>query len=289
MKDEIRLAYRSAAGRRAAEIFVRIFSMFSAVLGLFFLFWILWTVIKKGFPVLSLSFFTSAPPSPGAGYGGIHYALVGTLKMTGLAALMGIPAGLLAGVHLAEFGHQTRFAAAVRFCINLLMGIPSILVGLFAYTLIVLSTPRHYSGYAGAFALAVIMFPTVARTCEDMLRLVPDTLRESALALGIPRWRMITGILFRSARGGLLTGVLLAVARVSGETAPLLFTALNNNFYPHRLGQPTANLTVTIYNYAMSPYDNWQKVAWGASLVIMAFILTLTLILRALLKERNRA
>lgn len=288
MNDNLRLEYRNTKSRKAMEIFVRIFSMFSACIGLFFLFWILWTVFKKGYSVLSLSFFTSAPPSPGEGTGGIYYALVGTLKMTGLAALMGIPLGILAGVYLAEFGRQTRFAAAVRFCINLLMGIPSILVGLFAYTIIVLSTPRHYSGYAGAFALAIIMFPTVARTCEDMLRLVPDTLRESALALGIPRWRMIMGILFRSARRGIATGVLLAVARVSGETAPLLFTALNNNFYPHRLGQPTANLTVTIYNYAMSPYDNWQKVSWGASFVIMGFILFLTLILRSVLRERSR-
>jgi phosphate transport system permease protein len=176
----------------------------------------------------------------------------------------------------------------VRFCVNLLMGIPSILVGLFAYTVIVLSVPKHYSGYAGAFALAIIMLPTVARTTEDMLLLVPDTLRESTLALGIPRWRMITGILFRAARKGLLTGVLLSISRVSGETAPLLFTALNNNFYPKDLGRPTANLTVTIYNYAMSPYENWQRVAWGASLVIMAFLLGITVLLRTLLRERNQ-
>lgn len=289
MKDAPRLSYRNPAGRKAMEGFVRVFSTFSALVGLFFLFWILWTVLKNGHSVLSLKFFTSAPPSPGEGTGGIYYALVGTLKMTGLAALMGIPLGLMAGVYLAEFGRQSRFAAAVRFCINLLMGIPSILVGLFAYTLIVLSVPRHYSGYAGAFALAIIMFPTVARTSEDMLSLVPDTLRESALALGVPRWRMITGILFRSARRGLTTGVLLAVARVSGETAPLLFTALNNNYYPRNLSKPTANLTVTIYNYAMSPYDNWQKVSWGAALVIMAFILTLMLVLRVLLRERSRS
>ncbi|PKN46714.1 MAG: phosphate ABC transporter, permease protein PstA [Deltaproteobacteria bacterium HGW-Deltaproteobacteria-17] len=285
---DLRLSYRSSATRKAMDVFVRAFSIASAAIGIFFLLWILWVVLKKGHTVLAWSFFTSAPPSPGEGTGGIRYALVGTLKMTGLAFLMGVPVGLLTGVYLAEFGRHSWFAAGVRFCVNLLMGIPSILVGLFAYTLIVLATPRHYSGQAGAFALAIIMLPTVARTTEDMLLLVPDTLRESALALGIPRWRTITGILFRAARKGLLTGVLLSVSRVSGETAPLLFTALNNNFYPRDLSQPTANLTVTIYNYAMSPYDNWQRVAWGAALVIMAFLLGLTVLLRTLLKERNR-
>jgi phosphate transport system permease protein len=286
---ELRLSHRPATGRKVADVLVRVFSVLSAALGIFFLFWILWVVLKKGHTVLSWSFFTSAPPSPGEGVGGIKYALVGTLKMTGLACLMGVSVGFLTGVYLAEFGRQGAFASGVRFCVNLLMGIPSILVGLFAYTIIVLAAPRHYSGNAGAFALAIIMLPTVARTSEDMLLLVPDALRESALALGIPRWRMITGILFRAARKGLLTGVLLSVSRVSGETAPLLFTALNNNFYPKNLSQPTANLTVTIYNYAMSPYDNWQRVAWGASLVIMAFLLGVTLLLRFILKERHRS
>ncbi|MBU1242192.1 phosphate ABC transporter permease PstA [Myxococcota bacterium] len=285
---ELRLPHRSPGARKAMDVFIRFFSVTSATIGIFFLCWILWVVLKRGHSVLSLSFFTSAPPSPGEGTGGIYYALVGTLKMTGLACLMGVPLGLLTGVHLAEFGRHSWFAAAVRFCVNLLMGIPSILVGLFAYTVIVLSVPKHYSGYAGAFALAIIMLPTVARTTEDMLLLVPDTLRESTLALGIPRWRMITGILFRAARKGLLTGVLLSISRVSGETAPLLFTALNNNFYPKDLGRPTANLTVTIYNYAMSPYENWQRVAWGASLVIMAFLLGITVLLRTLLRERNQ-
>lgn len=287
--SELQLSHRPATARKAADAFVRVFAVLSAALGIFFLFWILWVVLKKGYTVLSPSFFTSAPPSPGEGIGGIYYALVGTLKMTGLACLMGVPVGLLAGVYLAEFGRHGAFASGVRFCVNLLMGIPSILVGLFAYTLIVLGEPRRYSGYAGAFALAVIMLPTVARTTEDMLLLVPDALRESALALGIPRWRMILGILFRAARRGLLTGVLLAVSRVSGETAPLLFTALNNNFYPKTLSEPTANLTVTIYNYAMSPYDNWQRVSWGASFVIMAFLLGVTLLLRWILKERHKS
>ena len=282
-----RLPYRRTTGRRAMDVFVRGFSILSTLIGVFFLFWILWVVLKKGHSVLTPSFFTSAPPSPGEGTGGIYYALVGTLKITGLACVMGIPVGLLTGVYLAEYGRQGWFPSAVRFCINLLMGIPSILVGLFAYAVIVLASPRHYSGYAGAFALAIIMLPTVTRTTEDMLLMVPDTLRESALALGIPRWRMITGILFRAAKKGLLTGVLLSVSRVSGETAPLLFTALNNNYYPKNLGQPTANLTVTIYNYAMSPYENWQRVAWGTSLVIMAFLLGITVLLRTAFKEKH--
>ncbi len=285
---ELRLSHRPATKRKILDIFIRVFSIVSALLGIFFLCWIIWVVLKRGFSVLSWSFFTSGPPTPGSGVGGIYYALVGTLKMTGLACLMGIPVGLFTGVYLAETGKNSRIAMSVRFAINLLMGIPSILIGLFAYTLIVLAEPRSYSGYAGAFALAIIMMPTVARTTEDMLNLVPDTLRESALALGIPRWRMITGILFRAARKGLLTGILLSVSRVSGETAPLLFTALNNNFYPNNLREPTANLTVTIFNYAMSPFDNWQQVAWGASFVIMAFILGITIILRTILKERGQ-
>ncbi len=207
--------------------------------------------------------------------------------MTLLAALMGVPTGLMAGVYLAEFGATTRFGALVRFLVNVMMGIPSIIAGLFVYTILVV-TVGHFSGYAGAVSLAILMLPIVARTTEDMLSLVPNSLRESALALGAPRWRVTLQVVFRAAKSGLATGVLLAVARVSGETAPLLFTALNSPYWPTSFAQPTANLTVTIFNYAMSPYPAWQQAAWGASFVITVAVLALTLTTRVLARERNR-
>jgi phosphate transport system permease protein len=212
---------------------------------------------------------------------------VGTLALTLLATFLGVPVGLLAGVYLGEFGQQSRLAHTTRFAVNVLMGVPSIIIGVFVYTLAVIPLGR-FSGYAGALALALIMLPIVARTTEDMLRLVPDALREAGLALGAPRWRITLAIVFRAARAGLITGVCLAVARVSGETAPLLFTALNSPYFSHSLGEPTANLTVTIFNYAMSPYPDWQQMAWGASLLITLGVLTLTLLARWSLRERPR-
>jgi phosphate transport system permease protein len=217
--------------------------------------------------------------------GGLANAVVGTLGITLLATVLGVPAGLLAGVYLGEFGQDSRLAAASRFATNVLMGIPSIIVGVFVYTLIVMPM-GHFSGYAGALALAIIMLPIVASTTEDILRLVPDTLRESALALGAPRWKVTLAVVFRAAKSGLITAVLLAVARVSGETAPLLFTALNSPYWPTSLGEPTPNLTVTIFNYAMSPYSDWQQTAWGASLLITAGVLILTILARVGLRER---
>jgi phosphate transport system permease protein len=206
---------------------------------------------------------------------------------------MGVPVGMLAGVYLAEFGRESRFAPAVRFLANVLMGIPSIVVGVFVYALLVmqhrmwfLSWGGHFSAYAGAVALAIIMLPLVARTTEDMLNLVPNVLRESALALGVPRWRATLGVVFRSAKSGLLTGVLLGIARVSGETAPLLFTALNSPYWMRGISDPTANLTVTIFSYAMSPYSDWKQQAWGASLVITAGVLLMTVAARLILRKR---
>jgi phosphate transport system permease protein len=199
---------------------------------------------------------------------------------------MGIPLGILAGVYLSEFGMHTRLGAAVRFTSNVLMGVPSIIIGLFVYTTCVLPV-GHFSGWSGAVSLAVIMLPVVARTTEDMLTLVPNELRESALSLGAPRWRVTMNVIFRSARAGLITGVILAFARISGETAPLLFTAMNSPFAVGSLNEPTANLTVTIFNYAMSPYDDWQAMAWGASLLITMAVLVLTISARALLREKR--
>lgn len=278
---------RSALPRRLANQWVTGLSAGSATVGLLFLAWILVEVVRRGFSSLSVDFFTQLPTPPGIEGGGLSAALVGTLIMTGLATVIGVPLGLMVGVYLAEFGKRGRFAEIVRFHLNVLMGVPSIIIGLFVYGLLVLPMGR-FSGYAGALALAFIMLPVVGRTTEDMLVLVPNDLRESALALGSPRWKVTLGVVFRAARKGLATGGLLAVARVSGETAPLLFTALNSPYWPESLGKPTANVTVTIFNYAMSPYADWQGMAWAASLVITLAVLGVTLLARWFLREAKR-
>lgn len=277
---------RSAAPRKALNLAVQIASLAASLVGIFFLGWILFEVGKRGAKAIDFGFFTNLPGPPGSD-GGVASAILGTLLITFLATCIGVPTGIMAGVYLAEFGKRTRLGSAVRFVINIMIGVPSIIVGLFAYTIIVLQT-GHFSGYAGAVALAIIMLPVVSRTTEEMLALVPNTLREAALAVGAPRWRVTLGIVFRAAKSGMLTGVLLAVARVSGETAPLLFTALNSPYWPTSLSGPTSNLTVTIFNYAMSPYRDWQQTAWGASLLIMAAVLSLTILARTALKEKKR-
>ena len=278
---------RAAGGRKAANLLVQVLASLAALLGIVVLAWILFEVISRGAAALNLNFFTQLPTPPGASGGGLANAMMGTLLMTVLATVMGVPAGILAGVFLAEFGADSRFGSWVRISLNVMMGVPSIIIGLFVFTLIVV-TSGHFSGYAGALALALLVLPIVARTTEDMLSMVPASLRESALALGAPRWRVTFGIIFKAARAGLITGILLAVARVSGETAPLLFTALNSPYWPTSLNGPTANLTVTIFNYAMSPYSNWQQMAWGASLVIVVGVLLLTLVARAVFREAKR-
>jgi phosphate transport system permease protein len=277
---------RSLTRRRLANSLISLFSGVCATAGVVVLMWIIYEVVARGAGAISWSFFTELPTPPGMTGGGLANAMVGTLLMTLLATLMGVPVGLFTGVYLAEFSHQSMFSLGVRFTANVLMGMPSIIIGLFVYTLLVVTT-GHFSGYAGATALAIIMFPVVARTTEDMLGLVPNSLREAALALGTPRWKVTLGIVFRAAKSGLLTGVLLAIGRVSGETAPLLFTALNSPFWTLSLDKPTANLTVSIFNYAMSPYRDWQQMAWGASLVIMAAVLLLTVMARVAIMERK--
>jgi len=273
--------------RDAVNLLVRVVATFGAMLGLFILGWILWTVIEKGIPALNLSFFTKLPTPPGMEGGGMINAIVGTVLMTFLAALGSVPVGILAGVYLAEMGRQERFATVVRFVVNVLVGVPSIIIGVFVYGLMVVPM-KTFSGYAGAIALSIIMLPVIIRTTEDMLRMVPDSLREAGLSLGIPRWRVTVQIIFRAAKTGMLTGVLLAVARVSGETAPLLFTALNSPYWLHSLKEPVANLTVTIFNYAMSPYRDWQAQAWGASLLIMMAVLVTNIIARAVFNRQFR-
>ncbi len=277
---------RPSTGRRAVDLMVRGWSVLSALVGLGALVWILSGVIVRGAGALDLSFFTQLPTPPGMAGGGMANAILGTLAMTAAATLMSVPVGFLSGVYLAEFGQDSRVADNSRFSANVLMGMPSIIIGVFAYTLVVRPL-GHFSGYAGAAALAILMIPVITRTTEDMLRLVPNTLRESALALGAPRWKVTLTVVFRAAKGGLITGVLLAVARVSGETAPLLFTALNSPYWFKSLSGPTPNLTVTIFNYAMSPYEDWQQMAWGASLVITAAVLAFTLLARLAVRERK--
>lgn len=277
---------RSIRARQVTNRAAKIVMVPAALIGIAVLAWILWEVIARGVGALTPQFFTELPTPPGMEGGGLANAILGTLVMTGLATLIGTPIGILAGIYLAEFGTVGRLATAVRFTTNLLMGTPSIIIGIFIYAIIVLRT-GHFSGWAGAVSLAVIMIPVVLRTTEDMLNLVPDELRESALALGAPRWKATITVIFRAAKSGLATGILLAVARVSGETAPLLFTALNSFYWPTSLGEPTANLTVTIYNYAMSPYPDWQQKAWGASLLITVAVLLTAVLSRFGLRERK--
>jgi len=277
---------RPPTGRRLTNLAVSLWAGASALLGILILFWILYVVLARGLGALNLAFFTELPTPPGIMGGGLANAIVGTLTLTVVATLIAVPAGLMAGIYLAEFSDDSKIGDYSRFSANVLMGMPSIIVGIFAYTLVVVPQ-GNFSGYAGALALAILMLPVITRTTEDMLRLVPNTLRESALALGAPRWKVTLVIVFRAAKSGLITGILLAVARVSGETAPLLFTALNSPYWVSSLNQPTPNLTVTIFNYAMSPYPDWQQKAWGASLLITFGVLILTISARFLLRERK--
>ena len=274
---------RSIVTRKVTNFTVTVTAGSAALLGLFFLAWILITILIRGFTAINWSFFVDLPSPPGAEGGGLANAIVGTIMITLTATGIGVPIGLLAGIYLAEFGQKSRFANAVRFVANVLLGAPSIVIGVFVYTIVVIPM-GGFSGFAGSVALAIIMLPIVTRTTEDMLKLVPNALRESALALGAPEHKMVFDIVFRAAKSGLITGVMLAVARVSGETAPLLFTALNNPYWNLSMTKPMGNLTVTIFNYAMSPYADWQAKAWGASLLITVGVLLMTLTARFIVR-----
>jgi phosphate transport system permease protein len=248
---------------------------------------ILWTLLVNGLGALKPSLFLESTPPPGS-KGGLANAMVGSLMLTALAILLAAPVGVLAGTYLSEYGRGSRIAAVVRFINDILLSAPSIIVGLFVYEAFVVSV-GHFSGWAGALALAIIAIPVIVRTTEDMLTLVPDSLREAAAALGAPKWKVIVRIGYRAAFNGILTGVLLAIARVSGETAPLLFTALNNQFWTTNLNGPVANLPVVIFQFAMSPYNDWRQLAWGGALVITATVLGLNILARVLAKKRRSA
>lgn len=286
---------RSMLRRRGLDVAIKWLSGLAACGGCFVLGWILLMLLQRGIGAMNWDFFTKLPTPPGVPGGGMANAIAGTLAITLMASLLGVPLGLMGGVFLAEFGRGTRLAEAIRFSANVLMGIPSIIIGVCVYGIMVRPS-GSFSGYAGALALAIIMLPIVLRTTEDMLLMVPGALREAAMALGAPRWKVAFGIYFRAAKAGVLTGILLAVARVSGETAPLLFTALNSPYWNRfdsipgmakSFAGPTGNLTVTIFNQAMSPYPDWQKSAWAASLLITCGVLVLTITARALVRRRG--
>jgi len=262
--------------RKAVNIAALALSLFSAAFGIFFLFWILKDVLVLGLPAMGASFFTALPAPPGESGGGVANALLGTLFITLLATVLGVPSGILAGTYLSEYGRKSRLASLVRFISDILVSAPSIVIGVFVYALLV-KPFGGFSAIAGSAALAIIMLPVVVRTAEEMLKLVPDATREAALALGSPHWKVTVLVVYRGAIRGITTGVMLAVARVSGETAPLLFTSFNNSFWNFDPSEPTASLTVTIFNYAMSPYEDWHSLAWGAAFLITATVLLVTM------------
>ncbi|MFM2084434.1 MAG: hypothetical protein RLY95_1252 [Pseudomonadota bacterium] len=253
-------------------------SLCAMAFGLFFLSWILWEIVRQGVGGLSIAVFTQMTPAPND-EGGLANAIYGSGVMVLLATLVGTPIGIFAGIYLAEFGEKTWLGSITRFVNDILLSAPSIVIGLFIYTLVV-ARFKSFSAIAGVLALALIVIPVVIRTTENMLRLVPNALREAAYALGTPQWRVILTITLRAARSGVLTGVLLAVARIAGETAPLLFTALSNQFWSSDITQPMASLPVTIFKFAMSPYENWQKLAWAGVFIITMFVLTLNVLAR---------
>ncbi len=266
--------------RRASNMVLLAFALAATVFGLFWLAAILGTLLFNGLGALRLSLFTQMTPPPGSD-GGLLNAIAGSMIMTAVGVAIGAPIGLLAGTFLAEYGRHSRISPIVRFINDLLLSAPSIIVGLFVYSIMVIQM-RHFSGVAGAVALAIIVIPVVVRTTEDMLNLVPNSLREAAAALGAPKWKVIVMVSYRAALQGLVTGVLLAVARVSGETAPLLFTALNNQFWSLNLDAPMANLPVVIFQFALSPYEDWQRLAWGGAILITFAVLGLNIGARAL-------
>ncbi|MFZ6772656.1 phosphate ABC transporter permease PstA [Undibacterium sp. SXout7W] len=262
-------------------------SSLAMALGVFFLMWILFTLLLKGFSAISISMFTESTPAPGSDGGGLMNAIFGSFVMVACAALISTPIGILAGIYLAEYGDKSLFGSVTRFVTDIMLSAPSIVIGLFVYAIYVANV-RHFSGWAGSIAISLIAIPVVVRTTDNMLGLVPASLREAAFALGAPRWKVALLVRLRAVKAGVTTGILLAVARISGETAPLLFTALNNQFFNGNMNKPMANLPVVIYQFAMSPYDNWRDLAWGGALLITFSVLGLNILSRTLFNQKTQ-
>ncbi len=263
-----------------------IMSLLTMAFGLFWLVWILWTTVSRGVGGISIDLFTQTTPPPNTDGGGLANALAGSGLLILWSTLVGTPLGIMAGIYLAEYGRKSVLAEVIRFINDILLSAPSIVIGLFVYTLVV-AYMHHFSGWAGALALALLQIPIVIRTTENMLKLVPDTMREAAYALGTPKWKMILVITLKASVSGIITGVLLAIARIAGETAPLLFTALSNQFWSTDMMQPLANLPVTIYKFAMSPFSQWQSLAWAGVLIITLCVLLLNILARVIFTQRK--
>ncbi|MDT7836684.1 phosphate ABC transporter permease PstA [Aquabacterium sp. OR-4] len=281
-------AGRLAHHRRRKQInaVALMLSLGAMAFGVFWLLWILFETVRLGIGGLSLSLFTEMTPPPQEATGGLANAIYGSLLMVGAATALGTPIGVLAGIYLAEYGQKSWLGTAVRFINDILLSAPSIVIGLFIYAVVV-ARMKSFSGFAGVLALALIVIPVVIRQTENMLSLIPNALREAAYALGTPKWKVISSVTLKAARAGVMTGVLLAVARIAGETAPLLFTALSNQFFTSSLGEPMASLPVTIFKFAMSPYENWQKLAWAGVFLITLGVLAINIAARVLFKNKH--
>ena len=265
---------------------VMILSTLSALVGIGFLFWILSVLVINGVDALSMTIFTQEGAPPGYEESGLKHALIGQFMIVGVATLAGVPLGILAGTYLSEYGQKSKLAETIRDISDIMMSAPSIVIGAFVYAIVV-APMGHFSGWAGSIALTIIMLPIILRTTDDMLQLVPSTLREAAFALGAPKYKVIIQVVYRGAKAGILTGILLGVARVAGETAPLLFTSFNDNFLNTDMSEPVASLTVTMYNYATSPYEDWQRLGWAAAFILSMFILSLNIIGRLFIMKKK--
>jgi phosphate transport system permease protein len=274
------------AQRKRVNAIALTLSLTAMAFGLFWLIWILFETVLLGLGGLSLSLFTQMTPPPQAETGGLANAIFGSVTMVSLATLLGTPIGVLAGIYLAEYGQKTWLGSVTRFINDILLAAPSIVIGLFIYSVVV-ARLKSFSGWAGVLALALIVIPVVIRTTENMLSLIPNSLREAAYALGTPKWKVVMTVTLKAARAGVLTGILLALARISGETAPLLFTALSNQFWTSDLGSPMASLPVTIFKFAMSPYENWQQLAWAGVFLITLGVLVLNILARTFLRNKH--
>jgi phosphate transport system permease protein len=281
--DQRRMALHKK--RKFVNVLALTLALGAMAFGVFWLIWILVETVRLGVGGLALSVFTESTPPPQADTGGLANAIVGSLMMVTLATALGTPIGVMAGIYLAEYGKRGWLGATTGFINDILLSAPSIVVGLFIYATVVANT-KTFSGYAGVLALALIVIPVVVRTTENMLSLIPNALREAAYALGTPKWKVISSVTLKAARAGVMTGVLLALARIAGETAPLLFTALSNQFFTANLGEPMASLPVTIFKFAMSPYENWQKLAWAGVLLITVGVLALNILARVLFRNK---